>query len=200
MGRKTHESLGRPLPGRTNIILTRQRTTPPRAASSPRPRTRPSSSRRKPAPRGHDHRRQRGLPRVSSPLRDDPPDCRARASFIGEVNLPEQAPRFTRVGEDSRGAVARRCQEPARGKLRRPEAAMDRPRPGFQTQSHAHPPPPFARGGGKTEWRATLFSSLRRGVRGGFFWQRPLHVRNTNENRTNPASPPMAAPMRCSRF
>ena len=32
MGRKTYESIGRPLPGRTNIVITRDGSTRPRAA------------------------------------------------------------------------------------------------------------------------------------------------------------------------
>ena len=79
MGRRTHESIGRPLPGRLNVVITRGPRPPRRgcpvapspdeALASPRP-----SGRR----RGVRHRRRRGLPPLPADRRHGPSYPRLR--------------------------------------------------------------------------------------------------------------------------
>ncbi len=68
MGRKTHEALGRPLPGRTNIVLTRRVDYHAAGCLVAHDRAEALAWRRSHRGRGgDDHRRQRGLPGVPAP-------------------------------------------------------------------------------------------------------------------------------------
>ena len=110
MGRKTHEALGRPLPGRTNIVLTRQADFQAPGCLVAGDRDQAIALAEATGSRGgDDHRRQPGLPGVPA-AEPDPARHPGRGRLRRRRVLPVAGDRLARLAHDLPGTLAGRRQ------------------------------------------------------------------------------------------